>query len=465
MSETAPAIAPGNVNGQPQPLRKSILSKPAVFGSLIPIVTLLNAIVGMLLPQMMEPRVFGEYSLVVTLFNYGLIFDFGMSQMIDRRIPAHIGSGRSDLAQSIGEKLLWVRLGVGVMTFGLTAAVLAVLAVDHALPFGLSAGLFAALAGLADMIALGPVCIYRARSERREYAILIATLLFGLIVARLGGLILGGLTGCFAALAVWYVTCAVLIHRRMPLQLAARPGAAEALSLIKAGLPFFATSFIWAFYVTGNRWIASFLIEPDQFGQFAFSANIFSLLVGAAGGFSAFYYPKIAERIAGSGVYAVSSKLTKDLSLLTAAVSVIMGIGILLAGLLITLIYPRYLPSVETARIILVAIPPVVLASWLMPVSMSSGNRPLIDGLITFPVATLILGAAIVFLYQHFGEAGAAWGSTASAIPLIGMQLTILHHAKILRGRDALILFAVNLGTCLTLGFFAWALGSWGTGL
>ncbi len=427
-----------------------------MFGSLIPIVTLLNAVVGMLLPQMMEPRAFGEYSLVVTLFNYGLIFDLGVSQIIDRRIPAHLGSGRADLAQDVGDTLLWLRLGIAVAVFTLTAATLLLLAHDKKLPFSLTAGLLAAFAGLADMVALGPACIYRARSRRRDYAVLITVLLSGLIVARLGGLLAGGLVGCFAALAAWYVGCAFASHARMPLKAAARPGLRQAASLIGHGVPFFATSFVWAFYVTGNRWIASFLIEPDQFGQFAFSANIFSLLVGAAGGFSAFYYPKIAERIASSRSYAVSATLARDLCRLTAAMAVVVAVGIVLAGVLVGLIYPRYLPGIETARVILVAVPPMVLASWLMPVSLSGGHRPWVDGVVIYPVATLVLAAAIVALYRPFGDQGAAWASTVGALPLIGMQLAALRHARILRTRDALAVLAAAVAASATLGLLAW---------
>jgi hypothetical protein len=72
LSEVAPALQRSGRNGEARAPAKTLLARPAVFGSLIPIVTVLNAVVGMLLPQMMEPRTFAEYSLVVTLFNYGL---------------------------------------------------------------------------------------------------------------------------------------------------------------------------------------------------------------------------------------------------------------------------------------------------------------------------------------------------------------------------------------------------------
>ena len=437
----------------------AFLSRPAVFGSLIPAVTLLNAAVGMLLPQMMLPQAFGEYSLVVTLFNYGLIFDLGVSQIMDRAIPAHLAAGEPAEAQRAGDTLLWLRFGIGVGAFALAAAVLVAFWSEGALPFGLAAGLLAALAGLADMVALGPVCIFRARSHRRNYAAMITVLLSGLVIARLGGLVTGGIDGCFAALACWYVACAAAYHWRMPLRPAARPDARQVRVLLATGLPFFATSFIWAFYVTGNRWIASFLIDPGAFGQFAFSANIFSLLVGAAGGFSAFYYPKLAGRIANSGDFAQSRVLTRDLVALLGATTVVMAVGIVLAGVLIRLIYPHYLPSVATARVILVAAAPMILASWLMPVSQSAGNRPWIDGAVIFPAATAVLAAAMAALFHALGDVGAAWASTVSALPLVGIQLAALHHTRIVRWGDAAVLFGLTAASCAALGLLAWGLG------
>lgn len=437
-----------------------ILARPAIFGSLIPAVTIVNAAVGMLLPQLMEPAAFGTYSLVVTLFSYGLIFDFGVSQLIDRWVPAQLAANETTRAWQTGEMLLWLRLAIGIGVFLLTGLVLLVLDQRGELPFGLGAGLLAALAGLADMVALGPVCIYRSRSERRNYAVMIFILLSGLVVARLGGLLAGGIVGCFAALATWYVVCAVVFQRSMPLSLSTRPSAGKALSLIGYGMPFFATSFIWAFYVTANRWVASFLLHGHDFGQFAFSANIFSLLVGALGGFSAFYYPKIAGRIANSPSFAQSGALTRDLSRLVGAITIIMAVGIILSGFLVRLIYPSYLPSVPAARIVLIAVPPMVLASWLMPVSQSSSTRPWIDGVLIFPAALLLLVGAIIGLDRSFGVEGIAWASTLSALPLIAVQLVALCHTKIIRPGNAAVLFAVTATACIALGALIWSIGS-----
>jgi O-antigen/teichoic acid export membrane protein len=431
---------------------RSILFRPIVFGSLIPSVTLMNAAVGMILPQMMDPISFGEYALIATLFNYGLIFDLGMSQMVDRMIPAHLGAGRPDLAQSIGAKLLWVRLWIGVVTLLFSTLALTILASQHDLPFGLVAGLLACLAGVANMVAQGPVNIYRARSDRADYAIRTAILLLGLIVARLGGLKLGGLDGCFAAMAVWYLGCVIVFNHSMAIQWRQWPSVRETSNLLRRGLPFFATSFIWAFFVTGNRWIASFLITGDQFGQFAFGANVFSLLVGAAGGFSAFYYPRITQRITNLGPFSQSRVLTRDFCVLTIGMGVMCGIGILLTAFFVGLIYPKYVPGIESARVILVAVPAMVLAAWIMPVSLSGGSRPWIDGAVIYPLATLILIVSMILLDGRFANMGAAWASTAAAIPLVAMQVMALVHARVLRARNALVILAVGSLVSAALG-------------
>lgn len=456
MSQSAKNLRENQINKIKPSTFKYLILKPAIFGSFIPIVTLLNAFVGLVLPGLMNTQIFGEYALVVTLFNYGLIFDLGISQIIDRRIPMHVGRNRLDLAKIEGDKLIWLRLYIGVAAFIVAAGALIAINFYGKLSFNLTAGILATFAGLADMIALGPVCLFRARSARSDYALGTSVLLLGLVIARLGGLIAGGLVGCFAALAVWYVVFAIMFNKNAELNTQSMPDKIEAWAIIKFGIPFFITSFIWAFYVTGNRWIASFLIDPKQFGLFAFSANIFSLLVGAIGGFSAFYYPRIAEIISKSSNFAVSDRLVRDFCRLVGVVTVIIAIGIILSSFLVKLIYPQYADGISTARIILVAVPPMVLASWLMPISLSGGGRPLFDGLLVYPTATAILAVGIVVLYRVAGAQGAAGASTISALPLVGMQLGLLCHSKIIRGKHAWIIMAWTMLVSIFLGILIW---------
>ena len=436
----------------------AFLSRPIVYGSLLPAISVLNALVGMALPMLMSPHIFGEYSLAVTLFQYGLIFDCGAGQLADRWIPAAFAHGQLEEVEHLSQRLLWVRLYIGIVLLVTTIVALAAAAALDQLPFGFWAGTLSASAGILYMVALGPGFIYRALSKRRNYALAIGVLALGLTFARPLGLLAGGLTGSFFALAVWYLAFAFFFHRHMPPRLAARPTLAEAASSVMLGLPFFATSFIWAFYITANRWFASRLMDPGTFGHFAFSANIYTLLVGAIGGLSAFYYPRIVGRIAYEGPFALSGKIVGDCARLTFAVGIIVAVGIVLAPLLLALIYPQYYQSVSTVRILLAAVPATVLVVWLLPISLSAGRRPWLDGLVIYPTATAILYFGIRILFGYFGDIGAAVASTVSAIPLVGMLLLQLRHAQILKTRALIALFSTATTITIALCTLAWAM-------
>jgi len=429
----------------------ALLSQPMVYGVFIPGVTVVNALVGMTLPMLMTPTVFGEYALASTLFQYGLIFDSGISQLADRWIPPALAQQRFEDAEALGQRLMWVRIYIGGLVFALASTALLALAAEGQLPFGLWPGLLSALAGVLYMISLGPGIIYRARSARRNYAFAIGTLGLGLAIARPAGLVAGGLTGSFLALAAWYLAFVCLFHWRMPARLALRPSASAAVSFVLQGLPFAATAFGWAFYVTANRWFASRLMDPADFGHFAFSANIYSLLIGAIGGLSAFYYPRIVGRIASEDRFALSRRITSDFARLTALVGAIMAVGIVLTPTLLAWVYPQYVHSASTARVLLAGVPAMVIVSWLLPISLSSGRRPWIDGLLLYPAATAILYFAIRLLVHHFGEVGVAASSIVSALPLVAMLLFQLRHAHIVTTSAAILLFGASLSVTIGL--------------
>jgi len=436
----------------------AFLSRPLVYGTFLPAISLLNALVGMLLPMLMTPHVFGEYALAVTLFQYGLIFDCGAGQLADRWIPPAFARGQFDEVERLGQRLLWVRLYIGTVLFVTAIVGLTALEALDQLPFGFWAGVLSASAGIFYMVALGPGFIYRALSKRRNYALAIGILSFGLVFARPFGLFAGGLTGCFFALALWYLAFAFLFHWQMPPRLKTRPSPVEAASSVVLGLPFFATSFVWAFYLTANRWFASRLMEPGIFGHFAFSTNIYTLLIGAIGGLSAFYYPRIVGRIAHEDKFALSQVITVDCGKLTFAVGGIVAIGIILATPLLALIYPQYYESVSTVRMLLAAVPATVLVAWLLPISLSAGQRPWIDGLLIYPAATAILYVAIRVLFQRFGDIGAAAASTASALPLLGMLLVQLRHTRILSTGAAAALMGITTIVTAALCALTWAI-------
>jgi hypothetical protein len=68
-------------------------------------------------------------------------------------------------------------------------------------------------AGAAFMLANGPVTVFRATSKIWEFTASALLLQAGLTAPRLAGLAVGGVTGCFAALALWYGLLAALLSR------------------------------------------------------------------------------------------------------------------------------------------------------------------------------------------------------------------------------------------------------------
>ncbi len=422
----------------------------------VPALSGVNALVGLILPALLGPARFGQYSLAVTLFQYGLIFDLGISQLIDRRVPVLVSGEPGPLARFVNEAL-WTRLYIAVAVMAAGTLALLGLGSRGALPFAASAGILSLAAGLFFMLALGPMAIDRATSRRQAFAA--ASVVVGLIlaVARPAGMVLGGITGCFAALLACYAATAAALGRRIPLRAEGRPAARRTAGLLLLGLPLFATSFIWAFYMTANRWVVSFLAPPLDLGHFAFGANITYLIVGAVAALSQFYYPAIVGRAAAGGSFSMSRVVARDLSLGVAVIAVPAALGIVIGPLLIDVFYKAFSGSDGPVRILLAAVPTLVLSSWLMPLSLSTAARPWIEGVVIYPLALILLVAGTWSGYRLGGIDGAAWGMVASAPVLMALQLGNLRLARLLSSRDALRLLAVTaLATVLLAALSLW---------
>ena len=420
--------------------------------ALVPALSVANAFVGLLLPLLLSPAEFGAYSLAVTLFQYGIIADFGLSQLVDRRVPAFVAEGRrTELARFISI-VLWLRLYIAVALLAACGAALVVIHAWGALPFGLTSGVLSLAAGLCFMVALGPAAVYRSSLDRRTFALVSAALSLVLVLARPAGVLLDGVTGCFVALARGYGLLAMLVQAKMPPNRAHRPSFRRSVRLLREGLPLFAVGFVWAFYMTANRWTVSLLAPPEEFGQFAFGANIVYLAVGTVGALSQFYYPKAATRFAAEGAFSTSAMLVRDLSRLTLLVAAISAAGIVLAPPLMDLLYHRYAAAVPAIRVLLAAVPGLVMAAWLMPLSLSTAARPWIDSTVIYPGALAILVPATTFGYHEAGLTGAAYGLVASAIPLVAAQLCVLRMTRVISWGAAGTLFATaGVSTILLL--------------
>ena len=355
----------------------------------MPGLTVVNAGVGLLIPMMLEPVAFGQYALIVLLFQYGLVFDLGLSQLTDRRVPQLLACGDGAVLAGFRQGVLWTRLylAAGLLLAG---AVIAGLAHVRAPAVPALAGFFALTAGVAFMVVLGPGSFYRAESDRKTFGRISITVMVILAVGRPVGLLLGGIGGCFALLSLLYGGFAAWAQAGMPVRFKDRPGLGHSLGLIGQGVPLFLTSFIWAVYLTANRWVVSGLGTSEEVGHFAFGSNVVTLIIGAAASLSQFYYPRITARFAAEGRFSMSALIRRDIGLLALSMALPTIVGILAGPALIGLIYPQFVGSIPVVRPLLLAMPGLVVASWLMPLALSTSAKPWISGLIAYPGALLI---------------------------------------------------------------------------
>lgn len=425
------------------------------FYGAIPALNALNAAVGLLLPLLLDPVEFGRYAIVVTLFQYGLIFDIGLSQLTDRRVPVLIARDRRRELDDFTQAVLWTRLYVAAATLLGGGAALAAMEARGALPFTLGAGLLSLAAGLCFMLALGPASFHRAASNRRVFGRISITSGLVLALARPAGVLAGGITGCFALLALGYGGLALAVQARMRPLRAARPGARQAGRLLLQGLPLFLASFVWAFYMTANRWVVSLLAPEEELGHFAFGCNVVTLLVGAVGALSQFYYPGVVARAAAGGDFSVSRRVGREFAAMAAALAAPCAAGILLGPVLVGLLYPKFADSVPAMRLLLVSVPGLCVAAWLMPIALSTAARPWAEGLFVYPVGLAVLLAVTWAGYGRGGITGAAYGAAVSAVPLLALQLGALRAARVLLWRDAAAIFAAAVGAGALLWLLA----------
>lgn len=434
------AAAPAAARRLWQPLARRLV--PLAFYAAMPALSALNAGVGLLLPLLLEPVAFGRYAVVVTLFQYGLIFDIGLSQLTDRRVPVLLAAGDGETLERFRGHVLWTRLYLAAVLLAAGAATFLALPASTGFPAG--AGFLSLAAGVLFMVVLGPASFLRAASDRRGFGRINIAVMVILAVTRPVGVLLGGITGCFALLGIAYGVLAVRVQAAMPLRWDGRPALADSRGLLAQGFPLFLTSFIWAFYMTANRWVVSGLGTGLEVGQFAFGSNVVTLIVGAVGAMSQFYYPRIVTLCAAGGPFAVSGRIRRDFCIMAAAIGVPTIIGILVGPMGIAAFYPKFAASAAVVQLLMLAVPSLVVASWLMPVALSTANRPWVEGLVVYPVALAVLLGVTRVGFGLDGIRGAAFGLVASALPLLVLQLWTLHLARLLLWRDAAAILATT---------------------
>lgn len=265
------------------------LSRPTAYALGAIVLTALGAGTTIVAPRLLDPAAFGAFTLLTSLFGYAGSADLGLSQLVDREI-----AGRPDGAPAIAAAIMQARWLAGAAIMALLLPVTMLMAAFHSALSPLDS-LLAAAGGVAGMISNGPVTLFRAASRIWDLTFSALLLQAGMTAPRLLGLLAGGVTGCFAAVAVWYGACALFLARPKPRERGA--AAIPLLPLIRAALPLFALHAAWQVYLTANRWISSVLSSPYELGLFSFGASLATIGMSLLGAFSQVRYPKLMTRM------------------------------------------------------------------------------------------------------------------------------------------------------------------------
>lgn len=442
-----------NLAGLRRALGTASLSGLLLYGSL-PVLTLLGAVVSLIVPMVLGPASFGQYSLVEALFRYGVAFDLGLSLLVDRRLPVMLATVGEIEEAKFASSILWLRLYIAAAVTGFGALALPILSAAGALRFPWPFGVIALLAGALGMLMNGPSSIERARSHRAKFALLYAGGLAVLSVGRLLGVLAGGVLGCFAVMGVCYAALVVRPHWRL-LRLDGRPDAVSARAFFRESVPLFLTIYTYTLFATANRWVVGSQIDAAVFGQFAFGSSVVTLSVGMMGGMAQLWYPRLARRRAGGEVLAVSRRVLRDLAVLIFGMGAVSVAGVTLGPWLIAVFYPKFMASKDVIEVMLAGIPAFVVATWLMPLSLATGAKPWLDGVLIYVSALLTLVATTEAGFWLDGPPGAAWGLVVTMPLLVGLQLWRLHAREVLTRRDAALLFVLAVVATIIPVLFA----------
>jgi hypothetical protein len=415
------------------------LGRRAAYTLGAPAFSLAGAAATVVAPLLLAPERFGDYILLLAVFQYACALDLGLSQLADRIAGAR-GGAQGMPAVSTGD-LVWSRLAVGVCGLLLAVPVsFALVQPGGALTFG---NLFlAAAGGVAFMLSNGPVALYRAGSRIWEFTFGALVMQAGLSLPRLAGLVLGGVTGCFAALAAWYALTAVLLNQPFGATLRSRPAPGAVVRTLGVAVPLFAFNALWLLYLTANRWIASALSEPLEFGLFAFGANLAAVGVGVLSTVAQAYYPRHLR--AAGDADSPGAALWREMLGLLGAVAIATAAGVAICRYAVPVVFPRYAEAADAAAALVASGVPLGVAAWLLPLAVATARRPWAEAAAVFLAAFLALGGAMAVGDAAAGIVGQAWGCALAALVPLAALLALLARRGMLRPRAAWAILALS---------------------
>ncbi|WP_342152786.1 lipopolysaccharide biosynthesis protein [Methylorubrum sp. SB2] len=405
----------------------SFLGHPSAYAVGVCVVSLLSMATTLIVPRLLDPVAFGAFALLGTLFQYAARADLGLSQLADRDLAC----GAPDAAAR-GVELLrasWA-LGLGAIL------ILTPLAVAGAVLSGRFApgdAALAVVAGVLGMVAHAPTSIYRAASQHWDFALLALLQQAGLTAPRLAGLLLAGVTGCFAALTLWSGLLALAFAQPRH-ALAWRP--AVVLPMVRAALPLFVFNTLWLVTTTANRWVAALLSPPDRLGLFAFGANLALVGLAIVGTVAQVRYPKLLRAMADApeGRSALLAGEIQRAGLTLAAVALA---AIPLTAPVIALLFPGYEGAAGTTVWLALACLPLGTAAWIVPMALVLTASPLREALRIFGPSLALLTVGMAAGDALAGIAGQGAACAGAGLVLFAGLIGLFRRADILSPQAA----------------------------
>ncbi len=410
------------------------------------IVTGLSVGTSVIAPWFLGPAAFGTFTLLTSLFQYATKTDLGLSQLADRKLALGDSADADWVANILRSRLI-----IGSIVLGLVVPLAMWIAwVTGTLPVIGTA--MAIAAGGAFMIANGPVTVFRATSKVWEFTAAALLLNAGLTAPRLAGLVFGGVTGCFMALALWYGALAALLSRSVsPTATSPTP----LVPILRLALPLFAFNGVWEVYLSANRWISAGLSSADDFGLFAFGANLALTGIGMFATIAQVRYPKILAHMAKHSPGAGSSLVERETLLLCLVLSGGVALAIIAAGPMIELVFPRFERAAPVTRALAISCVPLAVVASSLPIAISLSLRPWAHAASIFIPAFMILLGAMVAADRSAGITGQAWACTASGLALIIGLVALMRSLGILKGWAAIRIILLQAAAVAGLAWLA----------
>jgi O-antigen/teichoic acid export membrane protein len=432
-SQSADITKRGRIDGS------ALFAKPSTYVLSTLLLTGLSSSTTLAAPALLTAEQFASFVLLASFFQLASRLDFGLSELADRY------GHSADKTHETSHQLIQARWIIAFALLPLITLLSFISSGNTTLVNPLDL-LLALCGGVLAMIAVGPVTVSRARNNIKDFAILALTLQLGMTVPRLIGLALGGTTGCYLALLLWYFVFAAQSWRGLRFDTSKWK---EMISPLRQSLPLFLCALMWLCTQFMPRWVSATLSSQNDFSQLAFAFNLIALATGTLTTIGQAYYPRYLVLHREQKTASLQHLVWKDLLILVCVsfTGIAMMLPLIPNGL--HRFYPRYDTAKNETLIMVISLLPLVAALWFVPFILAITRRPLRSiGLLTISTS-LGLIALMTLFYRLFGVEGQAIAVLVSSFITAFACAWALKQIDLITGRQALAF--VSLSALLTL--------------